>query len=73
MDISALALWNVSNVKTFDSTFENCTKISNIDKLNAWDVRNGTNFKKICLMTKHPTFKRKGSWDSSGTFVPLAS
>lgn len=28
---------------------------------------------RICLMAKHPTFKRKGSWDSSGTFVPLAS
>lgn len=73
VDVSALALWNVSNVKTFDSTFENCIKISNMDKLNDWDVRSGTSFKNMCLMTKHPTFKRKGSWNSSGTFVPLAS
>lgn len=44
-----------------------------MDRLNNWDVSNGTSFKNMCLNAKHPTFKRKGSWDSSGTFVPLAS
>ena len=33
----------------------------------------GTSFKNMCSNAKHPTFKRKGSWNSSGTFVPLAS
>lgn len=67
MNISALASWDVSNVTNFDNTFKNVT---NMESLNGWDISSGTSFNRMCLLAKHPTFSRKGSWDNYGTFTP---
>lgn len=67
MDISALASWDVSNVTNFDNT---CKNVTNMESLNGLDISSGTSFNRMCLLAKHHTFSRKGSWDNYGTFTP---
>lgn len=60
----------LSNVTNFDNTFNTCKNVTNMESLNGWDISSGTSFNRMCLLAKHPTFSRKGSWDNYGTFTP---
>lgn len=66
-DISALSNWNTSKIKNMSQAFRSCDSLTS---LNGWDISSGTSFNRMCLLAKHPTFSRKGSWANYGTFTP---
>ena len=73
-DISPLANWDTSKVKNMTEMFYGCTNITDASQINDWDISKVTKFTNMFFACpSHPEFtKRKGTWDSNGTFTPAA-
>ena len=70
-NVDVLKDWDVSKVTNMSYMFSH-TPLENTDGVNDWDINKVTNFYWMCNnASMHPIFtKRKGAWDSYGTFVP---
>jgi hypothetical protein len=65
-DISALASWNVSNVKNMHSMFNGCRKLQDISPIYSWDINKvtDTNAMFLCCHTSvdlSPLLDRNGN------------
>lgn len=71
-NLSGLENWNTSKVTTLAEAFRGCDQLTDCSAINNWDIGKVTNFRNAFQgAPSHPNFtKRKGTWNSSGTFTP---